>query len=198
MKITIPTDTFYRLSKAAVSYGAEIRPHLACVRLEIKDGAIYAVASTSWIMAIEHVGITDQPDEHINIATSPMVMRAIEAAEDVTFESWPSAGIATMSLYNATIGAVETMPDIEPMFTRWFDFVAKASTKDKGFIYIEADKFRALIDSSPSGHIVFPAFIDNSRVIYLRDRYDENWLGLFLSGDKDKEAQPATIPEWLP
>lgn len=55
-----------------------------------------------------------------------------------------------------------------------------------------------LFESSPSGQITFPAVINSSKPVLLRDVTDSDWLGVFIPTAKDdKKAKAAELPEWL-
>lgn len=193
MKITIDADIFNRMSHAAASPNDPTRPHLACVRLEYRGGKAFAVASNSYILAVYYLGVTDQPDEFMNVSLDPIIMQNLQYKEwaDFTIEGWQVAEIMTCPL-----GTFPLLPDKEPLFTEWWKLIPDPAKFERGFIYLQDELFRKLAASSPSGHIVFPAVVDSLNYMYLRDIHDPNWLGL-LHARCDVKCEPATIPEWL-
>jgi hypothetical protein len=191
-RFTIPADIFARMSNAANRADDPKRPHLACVRLEYKDGKYFAIASTSYVMAVEYLGETDQPDCAVNV---PLVIA--DADQTLIFEWYAEFKVLTCSVDEAS-ATLTPLPDIEPLFTRWWSIFADTTqTKSKGFLYMEGDMMAALCAASPSGKLCFPAVVDSSRVVIVRDVYDPNWVGAFLANDKTKTAKPAVKPEWM-
>lgn len=176
------------MTHAAAKPDDETRPHLACVRLEYRGGKAFAIASDSFVMAIYYLGETTEPDEFMNVAL-PWLPDAEYDTLDI--EGWQIAGVCIIE------GAMHTtQPDKEPLFTNWWRLIPDPAKFERGFIYLQDELFRKLAATSPSGHIVFPAIVDNTDYMYLRDVYDPNWLGLIHARKKDG-CEPATIPEWL-
>lgn len=198
MQFILPAETFVRLSKAAARPTDDVRPWLACVRLEHRDGKSYAIASTSWVLAVEYLGDTSEPDGFVNVPLDDTLMACLAMHhDDVVFEWFEAFGVLTCPTFGAL--ALTAMEDREPMFTRWFEIFPSTLPKaDKGFLFIQAEYFQRLTDSSPSGCLAFPAVVDSSRVVIVRDVHDDNWCGVFLAADKQKRASPATKPEWMP
>ena len=185
------------MSHAAALSSDALRPHLACVRLEYRGGKAFAIASDSFVMAIYYIGPTTEPDEFMNVACGGELLAIAGASDALTFEGWQIASIATLSLYESkSSGVWPLLPDKEPLFTNWWRLIPDPAKFERGFIYLQDELFRKLAATSPSGHIVFPAVVDNTDYMYLRDVYDPNWLGLIHARKKDG-CEPATIPEWL-
>ncbi len=196
MKFEIPSETFVRMANAAARPTDDLRPHLACVRLEYRDGKYFCVASTSWIIAVEYLGDTTEPNGFVNVPTHAGLL-AIPPGEIFEFDHWPDFGVLTCA--NHPWITLEAVPDTEPMFTRWPTiFPAVAKRVDNGFLFIQAEYFQRLADASPSGKLCFPEVIDSRDVVIVRDKDDPNWVGAFSPTDKLKQARAALRPEWLP
>ena len=199
MKFPIPSETFVRMANAAARPTDDLRPHLACVRLEYRDGKYFCVASTSWVIAVEYLGDTTEPNGFVNVPTHTGLLdnMRVETGLNVEFDWWSEFNVLTCATY-PTI-TLEAVPDTEPMFTRWPSiFPATLPRVDNGFLFIQAEYFQRLADASPSGKLCFPEVIDSRDVVIVRDKDDPNWVGAFAPVDKLKQARPALRPEWLP
>lgn len=192
MRFEIPSETFIRMSKAAA------RPHdprqsLACVRLEINNGRKYAIASTSYVIAVEYLGKTDGPNEAVNVPIS-IIPLIDPSKKEIAFEYYPDFKVLLFEGQSVPICDTEHLP----LFTRWFDLFPKKPDTNRGFLYIDNDAFRPLIDASPSGQLTFADVLDSYRVTIVRDAIDANWCGAFVPLANEKKYTAATRPEWMP
>lgn len=194
-QFVIPSETFTRIANAAAKTGNQ-----SCVRLEYINGKYYAVSSNSWVIAIEYLGETDQPDAAVNVAVNngwQIMVNTFATETNFIFDWFPEFNILTSPNLPGTATAVSDA-DVRPPFLRWFDIIPTNSTKDKGFLYVEDEQIAALCAASPSGNLCFPSIVDSGRVMIVRDAIDPNWCGAFFASDKSKAAKPAVRPEWMP
>ena len=66
--------------------------------------------------------------------------------------------------------------------------------KAKGSMCIEAAALANVAQSSPSGRITLPEFVDWSLPVVARDAVDPNWCAFFYVREADNPHEPATIP----
>lgn len=199
MKFSIPSEIFVRMANAAARPTDDKHPELSVIRLEYRDGKYFCVASTSWVIAVEYMGPTKEPNGFVNVPIHAGLMENLrcEPGLDVEFDHYPDFDVLTCPTY-PTIPLQPVKIDI-PMFNRWPDiFPVVLQRVDYGFLYIQSEYFQRLADASPSGKLCFPEVIDNRRVTIIRDKDDPNWIGGFLPTDTTEKAKPATRPEWLP
>lgn len=190
-KFTIQAETFIRLAKASVPFGSDYRPSLQSVRLEYRGGKFFALASTSFFLAVEYLGPTDQPNAAINVKTIPALMAWLASANELVInDGW--ANVDGAPYWENVAG-----PDDEPKFRDWPSLFPKAETDD-GFLFVETDHMNLLGLSSPSGKLIFPKKISRTVPTIVRDADSPEWAGLFLAIDKLQNSPlPATYPEWL-
>ena len=193
----IKFKTLVRLQKVlrhfADTTNEETKRELNTVRLENKNGKTFAVVSNHKVGVIELLGDTDQPN-------SVCHLKVME---------WPEEGTATITVVpEALIGMMTS--DIgfnvtevcqwfdKSLLDKWPEWAAKDAKASKGFMVFDLYSVMTLFESSPSGNVVFPQYIDTTRPVTLRDRLSENWVGLFIPTiDMKKEPlKPAVLPDW--
>lgn len=192
----IPTETFVRLSHAAMPYGSAEFPACQSVRLEYKNGGYYAVASNGQIIAVEYMGVTTEPDCAVNVALDFDIIMLGETFPEqaFTFEWWPEFNALTCVM-GLTVHAA---PDDVPRFKEWWRiFPASVPSKANGAFYMDGELIAKLARSSPSGLLCFAQYVDRRQTAIVRDLHDPNWIGGFISDDLDHKATPASLPDWM-
>jgi hypothetical protein len=196
MKFSIPAETFVRMANAAARPTDDKRPELAVIRLEYYDGKYFCIASTSWVIAVEYMGPTKEPNAFVNVPIDGGLLD-IPYGDIIEFDYWSDFALLTCT--NRPLLALQAVKIDIPLFNRWYEiFPAVLQRVDHGFLFVQAEYFQRLADASPSGKLCFPEVIDNRRVTIIRDKEDPNWIGAFLPTDNEEKAKPATRPEWLP
>lgn len=208
MKFIISCNTFFRLASITQFFQPstpdEIVQKLRCVRVEHRKGKTFAIATNYKIAAVEYIGETTEPDGFAHIIADKTLIDQCKnespfasMLEIITIPEIATASAKTMLGFiyqgNACI-----FPDNTPMddWLSWAD--TKTVTKNNGAMFWNLDYILPLFEASPSGKIVFPAFIDVDVPVVLRDRKHDNWVGLFMPkpAPADGVAEPAVLPIW--
>ena len=193
----IKFKTLVRLQKVLRHFHAttneETKRELNTVRLENKNGKAFAIVSNHKIGVVEFLGETDQLD-------SVCHLKVME---------WPEEGTATITVIpEALIGMMTSdigfnVTEVCQWFDkcileRWPEWAAKDAKSSKGFMVFDLYTVKTLFESSPSGNVIFPEFIDTTRPVTLRDRESENWAAFFVPtiDMKEKPLKAAKVPDW--
>jgi len=210
MKFIVKCETFARLSTICQffepSIEHEIKDQLNVLRLENFNGKSYAIATNQKIAAVEYLGPTNEPNgcAHV-ILDSVMIEKAKE-------ESAYGSFFEVSTIPEIAAGAVKSMLGwaYPGNPCRWFDktamndwrkWVNEKPVKTKGAMYWDLSHLQTLLQSSPSGKIIFPEMIDVDYPILIRDRMNDNWFGLFVAKPTEADAalnpvKAATLPIW--
>ncbi len=208
MKFQIPCETYYRLSKI-LSYfqpdiDDEIKQKINCIRLENSNGILIAVATNQKIAVIEKIGATNQPNGAVHIVVNEKLINQAKTEkvynsfiEVIAIPQMAMASAKTMLGYTYE-GNVAIFPTETPM-DDWRDWAAdEPIKKSKGAMYWNTIYLNMLNESSLSGKLAFPEFIDTEKPVVLNDIENPNWIGLFMPKRADSEIQvsPAQLPKW--
>lgn len=181
MRFDIKCATFVRLASICSffepSTQQEFRDKLNTVRLEIVNGRVLAIATNIKIAAIESVGFT-MPGEYgvAHVILDPALIAQCK------YESNMDGTLTINTIPEAALGMAQTssgwmMPgnacywfDETPLndWRKWApDEVEKKST---GIMVWNAFHVQSLVESSPTGKVVFPEFIHVKKPVVLRDK----------------------------
>lgn len=200
----IKTEVLRRFAKIPTFFEPttpeDIKKEISVIRLEIKDGKQFVVATNQQIAAVEFISVTDSPDDVCYLKLSDSLKNYLAEQKDGDFivDTIPELAMATAS--------ADGYEDYEPCL--WFDENIMDSWRSwfgKPIIKHSNDPMvwdlyhvETLFESSPSGSIVFPAFIDPHKPMVLRDHDKDNWCGVFIPDDKHyQNVEPAELPEWM-
>lgn len=208
MELKISCETYVRMAKALKHKEGETREHLRSVLIDIRNGTIVAVASDAQLMIIEHIakGTSIATSSH-HLTIDPVLVEACE--REVAFSSdihivynemLGFASARTTFGYNYPGNAFMQFPQDNDL-RKWRDVLPEEQTTSSGAMMFTADTFARIAASSPSGEVVFPEHVDALAAVFVRDRNDENWLGIFCPHmAKDGEVvQPPSVklPTWI-
>jgi hypothetical protein len=209
MKFDIKCATFVRLASICNFFEPttpeELRKELRTVRLEAANGKIFAIATNQKIAAAELVGFEHTGQNGVaHVVLDPAIINQCKAESFMdgylTINTIPE--IAT-AMANTTSGwSFQGNPCYwfdETILDEWRtwapDNVAK---KSENIMAWNLYHVQALLESSPTGKVYFPKYIDASEPIILRDQGDPNWVGLFIPQKSKTEPQKvaAELPDW--
>lgn len=213
MNFQIPCEIFVRLANVpkyfAAKWTEEQRKDLSCVRIEAKNGNLYAVAANGKIGAVVNLGATNEKDDAIHLTLDPAVLAQCEIEK--AFNSHIHVvGVKELAIvtakttlgFNCPIGFGYFMTAATHL-ENWRNWPSSAPiTKTKGAMSWTMRDIMALNASSPSGIINFPEFIDANKPVVLRDNEFDNWVGVFMPNRIDDTTgkvyvvEPAALPEW--
>ena len=197
MEHTIPCETFARLCNV-LKYMPTDDPWCNSVRLERG----LAIVTNRQYLAIEK--IDNQVDEPLHVIADPALIAQcqVEAMYHGKLHIVANSMLKYASL-KSTMGYqfpgnaalyLDTKCDPE----RWRDIVPRElPKKSKGSMSLECGALANLVESSPSGRIIFPEQIDWSVPVLVRDAVDPNWCAVFYVRESGQIHEPATIPGWL-
>jgi hypothetical protein len=205
---TVPCNTLFRLSQICKFF----QPHVSeekkslinTIRLENKAGYLYAIATNSEVAAIERIGPTDQPDDSCHLKIDPDFTENMRTQAQYGVSAVVTTiPMGAFSMLQTPVGL--TIADCcywfgseTPMheWRTWADL--KPPSKSSGSIYLDLHHIEILFSASPSGKIVFQEFIDVEKPITIRDRFVDNWVGLFIPCPDFHEGSvaKAKLPDW--
>lgn len=194
MIFKLNADVLQRLFKISTPHGSTQFKDTQSVRLENKDGVAFAIATNSRIIAVENLGETTEPNGAVNLSNDPGIVAWVHSMADaeLKFEWYP--GMALM--FDTHL--LPVVPDETRRWVEWSRiFPNELPTKPNGPLYLDGDIIALLASSAPSGQLLFPKFIDRGQTTVVRDLYDPNWLGGFISDTKLAKTEYATLPEWM-
>lgn len=211
MKFQIKCATFVRLASICGFFESttppEVRERLNTVRLEIVNGRVIAIVTNQKVAAIELIGYTI-PNEYgvAHIILDPLLIsrcktEAISGGELVinTIPEIAAASAQTLSGWVHQGNACQWFP--HPELDEWRLWAPDEIPKKSEHIMAwNLYHVQALLDSSPTGKVIFPRYIDATKPIVLRDETNANWVGLFMAKLVDNNsAMPeigAELPDW--
>lgn len=208
MNFNIKCATFVRLASICSFFEPETpletRQQIETVRLEAINGKIIAIATNQRIAAIELIGHC-QPDRrevaHVRIDPAIVMQCKLEAFLDgvLTIETIPeiATGIAYTSSGWRFNGQACHWFD-ETLMDDWRKWAPdQVPTESDGIMMWNTYHVHALMESSPTGKVIFPRHVDTKVPVVLRDRGNENWVGLFMPKPHGEiQKIPATLPIW--
>lgn len=193
----IPCETFVRLTNV-LKFMPKDDPWCKSVRLE---GNLAIVTNRQYI-AIERLDTVAPSVLHIPADPALIDQCAKEAVfhskmHIVANDMLKFASLKTSLGYQHTGNAGLYLDGVN-VIDRWRDILPTAPVKkSKGSMCLELGAVANLIESSPSGKIVFPEHIDWTVPVVVRDAVDPNWCAFFYVRESDNIHDPATIPGWI-
>lgn len=210
MNFEISVETFVRLAGVTKRIPDKVDENeailLKCVRLERKDGELFALASNRRIAAIYYLGKSDGLDGAAHVVTDPAFVNQCETEKPfnsiiavTVIPELQMASLKTTLGYNYP-GNGAIFPVKTPL-SDWRTWLPPIITETKGAMAWNLDDMQSLNSASPSGEIAFPEFIDVGKPVVLRDIKTDNWVGLFMANRSDENGrmyaiEPAKLPTW--
>lgn len=209
MKFEIKCSTFIRLASVCnffdPSTPVKDREDFMTVRLEKVNGRTIAVSTNRMVMAIELLPHFDlSTDEICHVVLDPQLVNQCKFDSlldaTLTIETMPEIALATASTstgWKYHGNACYWRDDTE--FDKWRDVIPKNNASaSKHVMTWDMSHLQALFESSPTGEIYFPRYIDASQPIILRDAGDDSWVGVFIpSIDSKTRTVEAEMPKWV-
>lgn len=161
-----------------------------------------AIATERNYMAVQR--IKDSVDQPVHLLFDEVLIEQCKTEAALSGQLHlmiePSLGIATAK---TTFGYVHTVnllhnPGGVNCLDQWRTVINPVRPVNPvGSIMLDAAGLMMLLQTSPSGKIVFEETIDMSKPTILRDLIDPDWFGVFIPLDDKNPHDPATIPEWF-
>lgn len=211
MNFAIPVETYIRLAGVTDHFNQEIgaheQQHLRCVRMERNKSHTFAIASNKKIGAVYYFGKTEGVDGAMHLVIDEKLRKQCETEKpfnsSINIIGIPAIGIATgkTTFGYEHPGNIATFPAETPLadWRVWARHEQIAASS--GAMHWYLPDMQALNAASPSGHVIFPEFIDTNKPVLLRDEMDANWCGFFMSNILNEkfeviQAEPAELPKW--
>lgn len=202
---TISCATLSRLSKIPSYFGPSVpehtKPLINTVRLENKGGKSYAVATNQKIAAVEYLGPTPHPDSFCHLKLPiPRIDELARNNETATIMTIPQIAVSTLTTTGGfALNDVSYWFDETPLdsWRTWFN--PNIYKNSQGAMYWDLFHLELLFQSSPSGKVIFPEFIQADKPVLLTDRENDKWLGAFIPNvyPTEKAVKPSKLPEWM-
>lgn len=208
MQFNIKCSTFVRLASICdffEPYTDEgLKEKCKTVRLEISNGKMMAIATNVKVAAIEFIGTVPAGlNEVCHVVVDDTLLNQCRAESMIngilTINTIPQ--IATASATTTSGWAYPGNPCLwfdETPLNEWREWPDRDRIKKSdGIMMWNLYHVEALLESSPSGKVYFPKFIDALKPIVMRDKDDPNWVGLFVpKPNGDIQHQEAELPDW--
>lgn len=207
MNFSIKCETFIRAASICSFFQAcvraDVKDKINTVRLENRNGQCFVIATNEKIAMVEILGQTDQADGYTHVKLDEKLLQQCHT------ESVFNSVLNVVTVEELAIGTVSTTLGYSHPGDAfyWFDetpldgwrnwFPEEVLVESKGAMHWDVHQVELLMKSSPSGHVIFPEFIDTSQPVILRDVKSENWAGLFIPSDENAISKKATRPEWV-
>jgi hypothetical protein len=207
MNFEIPCETYSRLAEIGMRLSdGDKRQYLKSIYLERRNGVVIAIATNSKIAIIERLAQQDGlPDDSFALVVNEAVIKQCDVECDLggqlSVVNNPTLGFASIkSTFGWAFqgnGSVSLPADhVFRLWRTWFPDVMP--DQSVGHMYIAHDTLYAIACASPSGALIFPEFIDNTKPVVMRDEGNEDWFALFMpTPPKDKPPVAfREIPAW--
>ncbi len=209
MQFQIKCSTLIRLASICSFFEPTVpeqtREKINTIRLEAQNGKLLAIVTNQKIAVIELIGSVDvNLKGFTHLKLDPVLIAQCKAEALIgshliinTIPEMASAFAQTSSGW-VYAGNPCLWFDETPL-NDWRDWMPdEVSKKTTGAMYWNLFQVQSLVESSPTGEVCFPQFIDVSKPVILRDIHDSNWLGFFIPKPYDGSKSPsASLPEWL-
>lgn len=167
--------------------------------VQIKDRKAFMIASNEIIACVKYLKGSFGTDEIIYIKVDENFRERMKFdskfSTSVILETVPEFGLATLKTDKDISESLIYLD--ETFYDEWRSWFVESS-ENKGFMFWDTYQIIKLFECSPSGQITFPAVINSSKPVLLRDITDSEWVGVFIPTAKDdKKSKPAELPEWL-
>lgn len=176
-----------------------LKKEISVIRLEIKKGNQFIIATNQQIAVAELVGKTDSVDDVCYLKPSKSLRDFLDLQIDADFivETIPDLAMASAvcGIYVDYEPCAWFDNNIMDSWRSWFGTGVKKSVEDP--MLWDLFHLTTLFESSPSGKIVFPAHIDPHKPVVVRDYNKDNWCGVFIPDDKRSIVKEAEKPEWI-
>lgn len=199
MQVQINADVFVRFANLARNLPAnDPRNYLRSVMVEVANGNAFIVATDSRFMAVQRLG--EMAGEFRACVLADDVLTG-QAAAEIPFSSslFISAEKVTTALgfmYPGNPFISAPLGKINEMFT-WRSLLQVKVENAGGTMFIDTARMQALINTSPSGRVLFPPKIDIAKPIVVKDAVDPDWLGVFLGRTEDAPLSYGSLPGWF-
>jgi hypothetical protein len=186
----------------------DLKSKIKTIRLENKAGRTVAIATNQKIGAVEYIGPTEAPDGvcYLNLSENLLnaAKKVAEQNQSLTITVIPEIAMATAQagINGEFVADVCLWFDSSPL-DKWRTWIVPPAQCSKGIMCWDLFHLELLMKASPTGHVVFPEFIDVSTPILLRDKFkDQEWLGIFIPSDKltpdmERVIKERYLPTWL-
>lgn len=198
MEISFPCEPFARLTSVLKYMPSDASKWFNSVRLE--DGMM--IASNRQFIVVERVFGMQIP-RPIHIVADPKLIE--QCRTEGKFESKCHVVVNDMMKFaslKTTLGYMHAgnaalWIDFPNDMDRWKSLLPeKLADKTNGGMYLDTEQVSYLIESSPTGKIVFPEMIDVTTPCIVRDINDDRWFAMFIPKPHDKSVSPAVYPGW--
>lgn len=171
----------------------ELKNKINTVRLENRNGYSFAVSTNQKIASIEFLGATDKPNGSTHLKISEDILN-YPIDENITVMTVPEIALSTLQFASGkVIMDCSYWLDDTPL-NNWREWIGKPLSKSNVMCW-NLFHIESLIKASPSERIYFPADINPTEALILRDVNSPNWVGLFVPSDETVKHF-AELPEW--
>jgi hypothetical protein len=207
----ISVDQFLRLASVISFFGStvteETKAKINAIRLENKNGRSVAVATNQKVASIENLGPTQAPNGVCHLKVNKDMIEAAKNAKDklifIVVTVIPEIALSSCEINGKHFHDVALWLDSTPL-DQWRSWVVPPPSASSGIMCWDIIHLETLLQSSPSGKVVFPEFIDATKPVTIRDRHKHGeWIGVFLPHDRDlaglivDEIKSLKIPSWI-
>ncbi len=207
MDLSIKCETYLRFAQICKFFDPSIKPEVKekinTVRIEVKNGKVFAIATNEKIAAVEFLYNTEHQDASIHLIIDDSIIQQCETEKmfdsSLTISVFQEIAVATLKsdLGYTHVGECCHWFDETPLdnWASWFPDTEYK--KSKGAMYWDVGQVEALMCSCPSGFITFPEFIDANSPVLIRDVKNPNWAGVFIPSHPSEPSTKAKKPDWI-
>lgn len=197
MEHVISCETFVRLTNA-LKHMPKDDPWCKSVRLE----GNLAIVTNRHYLVIERLE-TEAPSV-LHIPADPILIEQCQSEavyhskmHIVANDMLKFASLKT-SLGYQYAGNAGLYLDSPNVMDRWREIIPQTlPKKSKGSMCLNGPELLSIIESSPSGRVVFPEHVDWTQPVVIRDAVDPHWCAFFYVRESEDPHDPASIPGWL-
>lgn len=201
MEISLSGEIVRRLIRLnSILPRGEDRSWIKSIFFEVRNGYAFVGATNALFAAVQNLGHTGGTDGFVAVRHDafPNVIDP-----DVTFKindvpalKW--ASVSAPGYASATDAAIRD-PEALGILTDWRKwFPREAATVANKPMLVDVDGLQGLVQSSPSGRVVFPMIVDSERPVIIRDATSADWVGVFYSRpESGLFLRGATLPDWV-
>lgn len=201
MQISLSGDIIRRFVRLnSILPRGEDRSWLKSIFIEVRGGYLRVGATNALFAALELVGHVDT-DDGFAIIRHDAFPPIIDPELPYTISDLPALKWASVNAdgWTAPGDAAVRDPEAVGILSGWRNWFPRevATTANKPML-VDVDGLQGLVQSSPSGRVVFPLVVDSERPVIIRDATSANWVGLFYSRpESGLFLRGATLPDWV-
>lgn len=205
MQFTVSCEAFSRMAEIGRYPVEDLESTFKSLYFERRNNQLFMVACNRLILAVEHLGFNEGPDEFacVDVTNDHLIKQCDDATpyngmlEIISDNMLRWTSIKTNMGWSSPNSYIHLEKN-DKLHTWRSLFPDEMPKKTSGAMRWHTGVIATMATASPSGVLNFPEFIDTKIPVVVNDANTDKWVALFLAlpGD-DTNTVPAVIPDWI-